>query len=269
MTVRLDALNIYPVKGCRRNELAVAELGARGLDGDREWLVTRPDGTFLSQRTHPGLARLVPTRAGARLELECPGLASLVVEPFVGGESREVVVWRDRMQAWDAGEPAAEWLTRALGVPARLARFAPETRRMADRRYVGAHDVPLTFADGYPLLVCTTASLAELNRRLPIPVPMERFRPNLVLDGLQPFAEDRIKAVRVGAVTLRFVKPCTRCVVPSIDQTTGLRSTDPTPALKAFRYDPALQGVVFGVNAVVDGPRGATLAVGAEAEVIA
>ena len=165
--------------------------------------------------------------------------------------------------------PANRWLTRALGEPARLVKVSRDTRRFANRAYVGERDVPVSFADAYPLLVCTTASLDALNARLAAPVPMERFRPNLVLDGLAPFAEDSIRAIRIGAVVLRFVKPCTRCSVPSIDQDTGERSTDPAPALKAFRYDKLLRGVTFGVNAVADGPPGAVFAVGAPVEVVA
>jgi uncharacterized protein YcbX len=269
MTARLVAIRIYPVKACRRVELDAARLGATGLADDRDWMVTRPDGRFLSQRSHPALARLVPRLTDAGLELGCAGLAPLAVRSDAAGEVREVAVWDDRMLAVDAGGIAAAWLTRALGEPARLVRVSRETRRFANRAYVGARDVPVSFADAYPILVCSTASLAVLNARLPAPVPMERFRPNLVLDGLEPFAEDSIGAVRIGAVVLRFVKPCTRCTVPSIDQDSGERSTDPGPALKAFRYDPVLRGVLFGVNAVAEGPPGAALVVGAPVEVVA
>jgi uncharacterized protein len=269
IAARLAALAIYPVKGCRRTALGVAELGPTGLAGDRGWMVTRPDGRFLSQRTHPALARLVPRLVAGGLELAYPGLAPLTVGIEAAGERREVQVWDDRMTAVDAGASAAAWLSRALGEPVRLVRRSPETRRHADRRWVGERDVPVSFADGYPILVCTSASLAALNARLPVPVPMERFRPNLVIDGLAPFAEDAISAVRIGALLLRFVKPCTRCTVPAIDQETGERSTDPAPALKAFRYDAALRGVTFGVNAVADGPPGTTLAVGDAVEVVA
>lgn len=269
MTARLAALSIYPVKACRRIDLATARLGATGLDGDRAWMVARPDGRFLSQRTHPALARLVPRLDHRGLELACPGLAALVVPAEPSGERREVVVWDDRMTAVDAGALAAEWLTRALGEPARLVRLAPETRRFANRAWVGERDVPVSFADAFPVLVCTSGSLAALNARLPVPVPMERFRPNLVLDGLAPFAEDGIRAVRIGAVVLRFVKPCTRCTVPAVDQATGEPSTDPAPALKEFRYDKSLRGVTFGVNAVAEGPPGAVLEVGTPVEVLA
>ncbi len=232
-------------------------------------MITRPDGRFLSQRTHPALARLVPRLMSGAIELSCPGMPPLVVGAEPAGDRREVVVWDDRMTAVDAGATAAAWLTRALGEPVRLVRTAADTRRYADRRWVGERDVPVSFADGYPVLVCTSASLEALNARLAVPVPMERFRPNLVLDGLAPFAEDAIRAVRIGAVVLRFVKPCTRCTVPAVDQDTGEPSTDPAPALKAFRYDRALRGVTFGVNAVAEGAPGTMLAVGDAVEVVA
>ena len=264
-TASLAGISIYPVKGCRQRALVAATLGPRGLAGDREWMVTRPDGTFLSQRTHPGLARLVPELTATGLTICCPGIEPLVVAATAGA-LREVTVWRDRMLAADAGEPAAGWLARALGTQARLVRIATQTLRFADRAYVGPQDVPVSFADGYPLLVCSSASLAELNRRLELPVPMDRFRPNLVLDGLEPFAEDRLLALRIGGVVLRLVKACTRCSVPSVDQLNGARSTDPVPALKAFRYDAALRGVTFGVNAVAEAPAGARLELGAPVE---
>lgn len=265
---RLHSVSIYPVKACRREHRGAVHLSARGLAGDREWMVTRPDGTFLSQRTHPDLARIVPRRIDDGIVLAFEGLPSLLVAAFEGGGRRDLAVWDDRMQGWDAGEEAADWLSRALGNPARLARVAPDTQRMAARAYVGARDVPIAFADGYPILVCMLGSLAELNRRLETPVPMDRFRPNLVIDGLEAFAEDRIRSLRIGEVVLHLVKPCTRCSVPTIDQDTGRPSTNPIPALKAFRYDKTLGGVTFGVNAYADGPPGAALTVGAPVEIL-
>jgi uncharacterized protein len=268
MTARLAAISIYPVKACRRVDLAAARLGTTGLDGDRAWMVTRPDGRFLSQRSHPALARIVPRLDRGGLELRCPGLEPLVVHGEPGGVRCEVAVWDDRMTAIDAGALAAKWLGCVLGEPARLVRAAPDTRRFASRAWVGERDVPVSFADAYPLLICTTGSLAALNARLPAPVPMQRFRPNLVLDGLAAFAEDGIRAVRIGAVAVRFVKPCTRCTVPAVDQETGERSTDPAPALKEFRYDKSLRGVTFGINAVAESPPGAVLEVGMPVEIV-
>ena len=266
-SVWLGGISIYPVKACRQNALLAAVLGPRGLVGDREWMVCRPDGTFLSQRTHPTLARLVPQRTVAGLTLAFPGLEPLAVAA-TAGPLREVAVWRDRMLAADAGEPAAAWLERALGTPTRLVRVVPDTQRFADRSYAGSRDVPVSFADGYPILVCSSGALAELNRRLERPVPMDRFRPNLVLEGLAPFAEDGLRALQIGDVVLRLVKPCTRCSVPAVDQLSGARSTDPFPALKAFRYDAVLRGVTFGINAIAEGPAGALLEVGAAVELL-
>ncbi|MBS0394884.1 MAG: MOSC N-terminal beta barrel domain-containing protein [Proteobacteria bacterium] len=269
MSATLAALAIYPVKGCRRVELERAALGPTGLAGDRGWMVTRPDGRFLSQRTHPALARIAPALTAAGLALRCAGLPELLVPADADAGPREVTVWNDRMHATDAGEPAAQWLARVLGEPARLVRRGPATERFATRDWVGPVDVPVSFADAFPLLVCSLSSLEELNARLPAPVPMNRFRPNLVIAGLAPFAEDGIRELEVGALRLRLVKPCTRCTVPAVDQDSGAPSTDPAPALKAFRFDPALRGVTFGVNAVAEAASGAVLEVGAPVRVAA
>jgi uncharacterized protein YcbX len=266
--MRLAAINIYPVKGCRRTELARAALGPRGLARDRDWMVVRPDGFFLTQRTHPALARIVPRLTESGLVLEHPQCAALEVDAAAARQPIAVTIWGRRALARDAGEGAAEWLSAVLGVPARLAGLGPETTMTADREFVGERDVPIAFADAYPLLVCNSASLAELNRRIGTPLPMERFRPNLVIDGLGAFAEDSIRTLRIGAARLSLVKPCTRCVVPSIDQQSGEKSTDPTPALKAFRYDRQLRGVTFGVNATVEAGCGAVLALGDPVEVL-
>jgi uncharacterized protein YcbX len=269
MTARIAALAIYPVKAGRRVELPASALGPTGLDGDREWMVTRPDGKFLSQRSHPALARLAPERLSSGLVLRFPGLEPLRVDGTASGATREVTVWDDHMAAVDAGETAAAWLARALGEPVRLVRVGAATRRHAERAWVGERDVPVSFSDGFPILVCSTSSLAALNARLPEPVPMNRFRPNVVIEGLEPFAEDQIRRLRCGEVELALVKPCTRCTVPAVDQDRGERSTDPGPALKAFRFDKQLRGVLFGMNAVASGPSGARLEVGAPLEVLA
>lgn len=246
----LSELNIYPVKACRRTPLSAAQTGPRGLAGDREWMVVGDAGVFLSQRTHPALARIVPRLTDTGLELASVGHPDLAVASPTG-PPEVVSVWRQPLTARDAGPAAAAWLTAVLGSPVRLVRIDAAAERFADRSFVGERDVPVAFSDGYPLLVCNSASLEELNRRLPAPIPMERFRPNLVLSGLEPFAEDALAGVRVGALTLEFVKPCVRCSVPSIDQLRGEPSTNPIPALKAFRYDRQLRGVTFGVNAVL------------------
>ncbi|HXQ31020.1 MAG TPA: MOSC N-terminal beta barrel domain-containing protein [Steroidobacteraceae bacterium] len=266
--MRLSAISIYPVKGCRRTELSCATVGRSGLVGDRQWMVVQPNGRFLTQRTHPALARIVPRLTDGGIELAHPERATLAVDVAGADRPIAVIIWGRRATARDAGDAAADWLTAVLGVESRLVTVGRETRMMANRAYVGERDVPLAFADGFPVLLCNSDSLDDLNRRLGAPVPMERFRPNLVISGLGPFGEDGIRRLRIGAVELRIVKPCTRCVVPSVDQTSGEHSSDPTPVLKTFRYDRVLKGVTFGVNATVESPPGAVIAVGDPVDVL-
>lgn len=165
----------------------------------------------------------------------------------------------------DEGAEAAGWVSRAIGEELRLVRAPPGMRRNADPGFAGPTPAPIGFPDGYPLLVCNEASLEDLNSRLPQPIPMDRFRPNLVLQGLPAWAEDRIDTLTIGPVTLKLVKPCTRCTIPSVDQETGASSTDPSPALKQFRFSRELRGVMFGENAVIVSGVGTSLETGAAA----
>ncbi len=157
------------------------------------------------------------------------------------------------MSAWACGQgsEADTWLTHALGEPVRLVRAQPQMRA-ANAQYAAPTPAPIGFPDGYPVLVCNLASLADLNTRLPQPMPMERFRPNVVLEGLPAWAEDRIAALTVGPVTLRLVKPCLRCSIPSFDHLTGEPVFNVLPVLKRFRFNRALHGVMFGENAVIE-----------------
>jgi uncharacterized protein YcbX len=208
-------------------------------------------GTFLSQRTHPQLAQIEPVLGPNGLRLKAPSLEPLDVPYATCGEELPVRVHGDPCIGIDQGSNAYEWASQAVGQPARLVRVPAEPKRSANPRFAGSIRAPMGFADGFPLLVCNQASLDDLNTRLPEPIPMARFRPNIVLTGLEAWAEDHIDTVAVGSLTLKLVKPCTRCTIPSVDQDTGLRATDPTPALKAFRFDRALHGVTFGENAVI------------------
>jgi uncharacterized protein YcbX len=178
------------------------------------------------------------------------------------GARTAVKVWDDRVVGIDQGSEAEAWVTRAVGEPVRLMRVAPDMGRVANPKFAGETPAPIGFPDGYPILVCNQASLADLNTRLPAPIPMERFRPNIVLEGLAPWAEDRIATLEIGPVTLRLVKPCTRCTIPSIDQQSGEPGTDPTPALKKFRFSRELLGVMFGENAVIARGVGETIGLG-------
>jgi uncharacterized protein len=246
----IEQLNIYPLKSGRGIPRTSVRLVATGFEWDRYWMMTNAAGTFLSQRTHPKLACIVPELSDGQLTLHAPGLAPLALPLEARGESVAAQVWKDQCEALDQGEVANAWASAALGEPVRLVRVPNDPKRMANPQYAGSIPKPVTFADGFPILVCNRASLDDLNTRMPEPIPIERFRPNIVLTGLPAFAEDRVSSLQVGTVTLTLVKPCTRCVITSTDQRTGERSTNPLPVLRQFRFDRSLMGVTFGENAV-------------------
>ena len=206
-------------------------------------MLVNAEGVFLSQRTHPQLACIVPQLDGNEVVLDAPGLPPLRLQGRCSGERLFVRVHQDRCVGLDEGTEAAEWASRAAGEAVRLVRVPAHPERWANPTFAGTTPAPMGFADGFPVLVCNVASLEELNRRLPAGIPMERFRPNLVLEGLPAWAEDRIDTLTIGEVTLRLVKPCIRCTIPSIDQRTGQPSIDPAPALRQFRFDKLLRGV--------------------------
>lgn len=249
--VSVTGLYVYPVKSTRGIARARVALTPSGFEWDRQWMIVSAAGVFLSQRTHPQLARIVPQVTAEALVLNAPGLGALSVPLDSGGARTAVRVWDDACFGIDQGSAAHEWVSEAVGEAVRLIRVSPDMGRIANPKFAGATPAPIGFPDGYPVLVCNEASLADLNQRLPECIPMERFRPNLVLRGLPAWAEDHIDTLSLGPVQLRLVKPCTRCTIPSIDQQSGERSTDPAPALKQFRYSRTLRGVMFGENAVI------------------
>lgn len=255
----IEGLFIYPLKSGRGIPMPSVRVQATGFEWDRHWMTIDLSGEFLTQRTHPQLARIVPELTRDALILNAPGLPSLTLPTEPSGEPMSVRVWEDTCTGLDQGDSAARWVSHAIGVPTRLVRVAPSMQRLANPKYAGPYPVPVAFPDAFPVLVCNRASLESLNRRMPEPVPMERFRPNIVLGGLEEFAEDRIDTLQLGEVTLRLVKPCTRCIITSTDQHTGERSTNPLPVLRAFRFDRKLLGVKFGENAVIVAGTGATL----------
>jgi uncharacterized protein YcbX len=262
--VSVEELHIYPVKSARGIAKSSVRLTATGLEWDRNWMITDRAGGFLSQRTDPDLARIETHLSATSLILRVPGVPPLELPLALQGEVIGVQVWKDRCEALDQGPAAGEWASAVLHKSVRLVRVPGMPKRAANPEYAGPQHAPVAFPDGFPILVCNRASLDDLNARMPEPIPMERFRPNIVLDGLAPFAEDRIASVQIGAVTLQLVKPCTRCVITSTDQRTGERSTNPLPYLREFRFNRNLLGVTFGENAVVVAGVGASIDQGAD-----
>ncbi|HEY4210652.1 MAG TPA: MOSC N-terminal beta barrel domain-containing protein [Steroidobacteraceae bacterium] len=273
MTVTIEDLFVYPVKSARGIRKPTVLLGPTGFEWDRNWMIVDDTGKFISQRTHPKLAQVVPQLGEDRLILEAPGMKALHVvrkagQRFGTAPLVTVRVWNDACQGVDQGDAAARWVSQFLGEELRLVQVVESPQRRANPKYAGEDFNPVTFPDGFPILVCNRASLEELNTRMPEPVPMNRFRPNIVLGGLPAFAEDRIASLRWGEIELRLVKPCTRCIITSTDQQTGERTTNPLPVLREFRFDRDLLGVTFGENAVVSRGVGSALELGLSAEVI-
>jgi hypothetical protein len=260
MAATVAALFIYPVKGCRGIALSSARVTGRGLEHDREWMVVDADGRFVSQRTEPRLATITAAITPTSLRLTAPGAGPLALPLEQTGVTSPVTVWRDTVPGIDQGPAAAAWLSARLAGAYRLVRFDPAARRLCNPTYAGTSGAHTAFADGYPLLVLSEASLDDLNGRLVTPLPIDRFRPNLVLSGVDPYDEDHIDQIMVGEVALKMVKPCTRCHVTTIDQQTLERGLEPLHTLAGYRHNALLDGVAFGMNAIVTAGVGATLA---------
>ena len=254
-------LFVYPVKSCAGIEVQQALLTETGLDLDRAWMVVDAQGMFLTQRSLPRMALIRPQLKSDEMVLRAPGMLALHVAIDAVEAPATVTVWRDTVPAWDMGPVAAQWFSDFLGQPCRLVRFDPEHRRLSSLEWTGGVEVPNQFADGFPLLVTSEASLQDLNARLAAEghaaVGMERFRPNVVLAGVDAHDEDRVDMIHVEGdgttdVHLQPVKPCARCPIPDIDPATAESHPSVGDTLRTYRQDKRLDGAItFGMNAIV------------------
>jgi uncharacterized protein YcbX len=273
----ITELVLYPIKSCAGISLREATVTAAGLVHeqiyDREWMVVDLDGNFLTQREFPQMATIRPRLRLDALEVRAPGMLPLYIPldlPAPEDEKTcEVRVWGDRVLAYDCDKTTAAWFSNVLETPCRLARFHPSADRLADAKWTGGVEAPTLFADGYPLLVISEESLADLNQKLAgvqrLPLPMERFRPNVVIKGVGAFEEDFATAISAGELVMRPVKPCPRCNIPSVDQQTGEVGPDPLDILRAYRADTRLDGgIAFGMNAIVVAGENTVIQVGQE-----
>lgn len=267
--VVVSGLFVYPVKSCAGIAVSQAELSITGLAADRRWMLVNQQGRFITQREQGRLALVIPSLQGEGLQIEAPGMPVLTIAGTSRSQPCVVTVWQDRCQAYDEGETAAAWFSEFLGQPARLVRFDEAQVRLSNRDWTGEVQAPNQFSDGFPVLVISTASLAELNSRLAQPLPMNRFRPNVVVDGLPAYGEDRVHELYAGKVRLRIVKPCTRCKITTTDQATGVsQGMEPLDTLRGYRLDRTLRGVTFGQNAIIVAGTGTQLRVGQQLDVV-
>ncbi|MEO8448240.1 MAG: MOSC N-terminal beta barrel domain-containing protein [Gemmatimonadota bacterium] len=243
--IKITGLFIYPLKGGVGISLDTVQLGPMGPTNDRRWMVVDENHRLVTQREIGRLALLRATPAGHRLRLEGPDMTPLEVRPTEVLETVEV--WNDQVDAVYMGDSAAGWCSRFLGAPVRLVHMAESWSRRTDPDYdpIGAR---VSFADGYPLLLISEESLGDLNGRLVDPLPMNRFRPNVVVAGAEPFEEDQWRRFTIGSLAFDMVKLCARCTVPTTDQATGERSKEPLKTLATYRKQGS--GVMFGVNVV-------------------
>jgi uncharacterized protein YcbX len=247
--ITVASLIYYPVKACRGIETDAANVERMGLEYDRRMMAVTPEGRFRTQRDYPRLALVTPFISGEKLTLSAPGMDSLTIPILKSGPTRPVDIWRSKeVPAVDQGKEAAEWFSSWLEANVRLVHFAEGAIRRVDEIYAVNADDHTGFADGYPLLLASEESLADLNARLEWPVLMDRFRPNLVVRGCAPFAEDRWSRICIGEMQLAVVKPCARCVVTTIDKETLERSKEPLKTLATFRRQEG--GAMFGQNVI-------------------
>ncbi len=290
---QVEALWIYPIKSCAGVSVQAAQLTETGLAGDRNWMVVNAKGMMVTQRDLPRMALIQPVLPEASSDalghnsawlLRAPGMADLALTPVVQSaeltpftqpapqpEPVSVQVWQDTVPAFDQGQAAGDWLTTFLGSamgPLRLVQFDTRHRRLSSKKWTQGVPAVNQFSDGFPVLVASTASLAELNTRLAQQgqptVDMRRFRPNVVLGDLlsvhpmqavSAHDEDRVGtltfATEAGDVQLQPVKPCPRCPIPNIDPDTAQSTHTVGDALQAYRQDARVDGAVtFGMNAI-------------------
>lgn len=258
--MHLSGIFIYPVKSLRGIAVPTAQLDALGLRHDRRFLVVDHQGQFLTQRALPRMALIETVLASDALILRTPDDGSARVSLSGSGNIISVQIWRDNVSAEDCGPEVSAWLSDFLGHPCRLVRIGPTfTRRVAKQK--AKLDDHFHFADGAPVLAIGAASLSDLNDRLQergeAPVPMDRFRPNLVVNGGLPFAEDNWERCQIGEVIFRSAGPCARCIITTTDQQTAQRGKEPLRTLATYRHDAENTGNInFGQNLINESKQG-------------
>ena len=248
MTPTLAAIHVYPVKSCRGVSVPAWKLDALGLEHDRRWMLVDSGGAAVTQRNHPSLSGARTAIEGDRIRVSAAGLPALEL-PLVpaGGDRLDVTLWEWNGSGIAASPEGDSWFSDLLGEQVRLLYCPPSEGQEVNPRYAPG-PARAGFSDGFPLLLIGQGSLDELNRRLPAPVPMNRFRPNLVVSGIEPFAEDAWRGVQIGSVGMSVVKGCDRCAFTTIDQETGQKGAEPLRTLATFRK---WEGKVwFGQNVV-------------------
>jgi uncharacterized protein YcbX len=245
----VSALYVYPIKSCRGFSVSERAVVTRGFSGDRRWMIVDAQGNFVTQREVTELSQVTTGLDSDSLTVSAPGLSRLVIPAAHHGERKTVQVWADSVQACAHPEGSA-WFSEFLGAPHELVYMPDSEQRAVNPARARTGDI-VSFADGYPFLLISEASLADLNARVGQPLSMARFRPNIVIAGTEPFAEDGYAEVWLGEISFRGVKRCDRCSVTTIDPVTGERGKEPLKTLATYRLQD--KQVWFGMNMIHDG----------------
>jgi uncharacterized protein len=268
---KIAQLFIYPIKSCGGIELKEAVLTDTGLDLDRAWMVVDENGVFLTQREEPRMALIQPSLTSFELIVKASGMSALKLAIDEVAEPVTVTVWDDTVKAFDMGDEAAYWFSDFLNQTVRLVRFDPEQKRLSSMAWTSGIEAKNGFDDGFAVLVTSSASLNVLNDKLTAAgekaVTMQRFRPNVVLTGIDAYDEDRLDTLHIttkeGVAQLKHVKPCARCTIPDVDLQSAKQGTAVADTLQSYRANPLMDGAVtLGMNAIVLAGEGATLRVG-------
>ncbi|CAN5416670.1 MOSC domain-containing protein [soil metagenome] len=251
MVIAVTELNFYPIKSCAGTALDTAEIALRGIRHDREWLIVdQSTNHFITQREIAKMCLIKPelSQSGDELTLNAPGMVTIKVPVTTASGRRRVTVWSKACKADDQGDSVAQWLSKFLNVNCRLVRMADDNNRQVDQRYAKRKTDQVGFADDFPILLISEESLADLNSRLTEPLPMNRFRPNVVVKGCNAFDEDNWNTIKIGELLFDVVKPCARCVITTIDQSDANKGPEPLKTLTAYRN--SKNRLLFGQNIV-------------------
>ena len=265
LNATIARLFVYPIKSCGGVELPEVLLTETGLEFDRAWMVVGADGVFVSQRELPRMALIRPQMKQMEMVLRAPGMLALHIAFDRVEQPVRVKVWRDEVAAYDMGDIAAQWFSDFLSEPGkpqalRLVRFDPEHKRLSNLTWTKGVEAQNQFADGFPLLVASQSSIDELNERLVAAghatVGIERFRPNIVLAGIEAQDEDRVETMHIataeGGARIEPAKPCTRCPIPDIDPATAILTPEVNDTLRSYRANLRVDGAItFGMNCIV------------------
>ncbi|VAW62851.1 Flavodoxin reductases (ferredoxin-NADPH reductases) family 1 [hydrothermal vent metagenome] len=253
--IKLSQLAIYPIKSTAQIPLTTATTGLFGLENDRRWMLIDARAQMLTQRKHARMCLIQSSIQQASLTVSAPGMPDLSIplntpRPETNSPAHtqiQATVWEDTCNADDCGQQAADWFSEFLSCPARLVRFADAEKRQVDLNFARPGDIT-AFSDGFPYLLISQASLDDLNSHLSTPVNMDRFRPNIVISGTDPFAEDHWKKIRIGNIEFSIVKPCSRCIIPSIDPGSAEKTVEPLKTLASYRQRD--NKIFFGQNVI-------------------